>query len=41
MTTQEINANITRLENTIAQNFWNKGYVANCQSQIENYKSML
>ena len=41
MTTQEINTNIERLENTIKMNIWNKGYVANCKSQIENYKSML
>jgi hypothetical protein len=41
MTTQEIKTNIQRLENTIAMNIWNKGYVANCKSQIEYYKSLL
>ena len=41
MTTQEININIARLESTIKMNIWNKGYVANCQSQIESYKEML
>lgn len=41
MTTQEINTNIARLENTIKMNIWNKGYVSNCKAQIENYKSML
>lgn len=41
MTTQEINTNIGRLENTIKMNIWNKVYVANCKAQIENYKSML
>jgi hypothetical protein len=41
MTTTEINTNIARLENTIKMNIWNKGYVANCKAQIENYKLML
>ncbi len=41
MTTQEINTNIIRLENTIKMNIWNKGYVSNCKALIENYKSML
>ena len=41
MTTQEINTNIARLEKSISMNIWNKGYVANCKTQIENYKSML
>jgi len=41
MTTQEIKTNIERLENTIKMNIWNKGYVANCKSQIESYKLML
>ena len=41
MTTQEIKTNIERLENTIKMNIWNKGYVENCKSQIENYKLML
>jgi hypothetical protein len=41
MTTQEINTNIARLESTIKMNIWNKGYVANCKSQIESYKEML
>jgi len=41
MTHSEINTNIERLEKTIAMNIWNKGYVANCESQIENYKKML
>jgi len=41
MTTQEINANIQRLESTIKMNIWNKGYVENCKSQIESYKKML
>ena len=41
MTTQEINTNIERLENTIKMNIWNKAYVENCKSQIENYKLML
>lgn len=41
MTTQEIKINIERLENTISQNFWNKGYVQNCLEEIERYKKML
>lgn len=41
MTTQEIKTNIERLEKTISMNIWNKGYVANCKSQIEVYKSLL
>jgi hypothetical protein len=41
MTTQEIKENIKRIEQTIAMNIWNKGYVANCKAQIESYKSML
>ena len=41
MTVQEINTNIVRLEKSISMNIWNKGYVANCKAQIENYKSML
>ena len=38
MTTQEIKINITRLEDTIKMNFWNKGYVSNCKDAIESYK---
>jgi hypothetical protein len=41
MNTQEINTNISRLEKTISLNFWNKGYVANCKNEIEQYKEML
>jgi hypothetical protein len=41
MTAAEINTNIARLEATIQMNIWNKGYVENCKSQIEYYKSML
>lgn len=41
MTKQEILINIERLEATIAQNIWNKGYVANCKATIESYKKML
>lgn len=41
MTTQEIKINIEKLEKTIASNFWQKGYVANCKEQIDNYKKML
>lgn len=41
MTKQEILTNIERLEATIAQNFWNKGYVENCKKTIESYKEML
>lgn len=41
MTRQEITTNIQRLETTIKKNFWQKGYVANCKAQIENYKTML
>ena len=41
MTSQEIKTNIARLEETIQMNIWNKGYVENCKSQIEYYKSML
>ena len=41
MTKQEITTNIERLENTIKMNCWNKGYVINCQAQIEKYKTML
>jgi len=39
--TEEIQENIKRLEYTISQNFWNKGYVANCQEDIKVYKSLL
>ena len=41
MNKQEINNNIIRLEKTISLNFWNKGYVANCKHEIEQYKEML
>jgi hypothetical protein len=41
MKTQEILENIKRLEKTISMNIWNKGYVANCKEQIENYKKQL
>lgn len=41
MTKQEIKTNIERLENTISMNIWNKGYVLNCQAQINNYKKLL
>ncbi len=41
MTVQEIKTNIERLENTIKMNIWNKGYVANCKRQIENYTELL
>ena len=36
-----IKENIKRLENTISMNIWNKGYVLNCKTQIENYKKQL
>ena len=41
MKSEEILENIKRLEQTISMNIWNKGYVANCKSQIENYKKQL
>jgi septation ring formation regulator EzrA len=42
MTTKEqITENIKRLEKTISLNCWNKGYVRNCQNEIESYKQKL
>jgi hypothetical protein len=33
--------NISRLENTIKQGFWNKGYIENCKSSIASYKAQI
>jgi len=41
MTNSNILENIKRLENTIASESWNKGYVANCKAQLSMYKEML
>ena len=41
MSVEEIKTNISRLEYTIKMNIWNKGYVANCEKQIEFYKLLL
>ena len=41
MTNSEIKENIKRLKKTISMNVWDKGYVQNCNNQIESYKNQL
>ena len=41
MTNNEIKANIQRLQKTIENNFWNKGYIENCKNNIKTYQDML